>query len=135
MGVNIGVGMNMGMGGINVGFNGFNRWSHPQVNYQSMNGYTHVDYSNGWNPYHHDQILKNNIDFVFQQYDYNRNGQLAGNEFFYAYRDLCLRMGLCPPMDYQTVFSAARACDTNGNGQVSKIEMFMMFKSIQGINY
>lgn len=98
-----------------------------------MNGYVYVDYSNGWNPNYHDQILRNNIDVVYQRYDMNFTGQLEGNEFFYAYRDLCLMMGMAPPMDYQSVWNAVMQSDTNFNGRVSKMEMFMMFKRIQGI--
>jgi len=43
-------------------------------------------------------------------------------------------MGLAPPMNYQSVWNAAIACDTNHDGRISKIEMFMLFKRIQGIN-
>lgn len=132
MGVNMGgMGMGGGMGGMGVSFN---RWGNTGLNYQSMNGYTHIDYSSGWNPSYHDQLLRTNIDYVFQQYDFNFSGQLHGQEFFFAYRDLCLRMGLAPPMDYQSVWGAAMASDVNGNGQVSKMELFILFKKIQGIN-
>jgi len=31
------------------------------------------------------------------------------------------------------VFNAAQACDSNNDGRVSKNEMFMLFKRIQGI--
>ena len=44
-----------------------------------MNGYNFVDYSGGWNAAVHDQMLKNNIDFVYRKYDYNFSGQLEGN--------------------------------------------------------
>jgi len=121
-----------GMGG-GMGYS-FNRWGVPGLNYQSMNGYNFVDYSGGWNPNIHDIMLKNNIDFVFQKYDYNRTGQLEGNEFFYAYSELCLRMGLCPPQNYHDVWNAVMVCDTNMNGRISKMEMFMLFKRIQGIS-
>jgi hypothetical protein len=40
---------------------GFNRWGNTGFNYQGMNGYTFVDYSGGWNPAIHDQLLQNNI--------------------------------------------------------------------------
>lgn len=103
-----GGGMGMGMGGmgVNVGFNQspgfqFNRWGSMCPGFQQMNGFTFVDYNSGWNASYHDNLLRSNIDFVFQQYDFNFSGQLTGNEFFYAYRDLCLRMGLAPPMSYQ----------------------------------
>lgn len=124
-----------GFGGMGGGMGcGFNRWGNPGFNYQGMNGYNFVDYSGGWNPSIHDMMLKNNIDYVFQKYDYNFSGQLEGNEFFYAYSELCLRMGLCPPQSYQDVWSAVMASDTNMNGRISKMEMFMLFKRIQGIN-
>ena len=62
-----------GLGGM---FNiGFNRWNRNN-NYHKMNGYCNVDYSNGWNPMQHDQMLINNIRIVFQRYDRNRSGQL-----------------------------------------------------------
>jgi len=43
-------------------------------------------------------------------------------------------MGMAPPSSYQQVFQAAMQCDTNGDGRVSRNEMFMLFKRIQGIN-
>jgi hypothetical protein len=114
---------------------GFNRWGNAGYNYQSMGGYNYVDYSNGWSTDYHDQLLRSNIDQVYARYDVNFSGQLEGNEFYFAYRDLCLRMGLAPPMDYMSVWNAAMACDSNRDGRISKIEMFMLFKRIQGINY
>lgn len=93
-----GYGHGHGLGGM---FNiGFNRWNRNN-NYHKMNGYCNIDYSNGWNPMQHDQMLTNNIRIVFQRYDRNRSGQLEGQEFFYAYRDLCLMMGIAPPESYQ----------------------------------
>ena len=77
MGGNMGGNMGMGgMGGNKGGFRGFNRWANNGINYQGMNGFTNVDYSNGWNPNVHDQLLRNNIDFVFQVYDHDMSGQL-----------------------------------------------------------
>lgn len=119
---------------ISVGGFGFNRWANHGCNYQAMNGFNYVDYSGGWNPMFHDQMLRNNIDLVFQIYDRNYSGQLEMNEFFNAYRDLCLRMGICPPMDFNSFMNAARQADTNFDGRISKMEMFMMFKHIQAIN-
>ena len=43
-------------------------------------------------------------------------------------------MGVCPPMNYQDVWSAVMQCDYNGNGRVNRMELFMLFKRIQGIN-
>ena len=99
-----------------------------------MGGFVNVNYQQGWNPQVHDQMLLNNINIVFLKYDMNRSGQLEGNEFYYAYRDLCLMMGMAPPMSYQQVWQAAMQCDTNGDGRVNRGEMFMLFKRIQGIN-
>lgn len=42
-------------------------------------------------------------------------------------------MGMAPPNNYQEVFQAAQQCDTNRDGRVSRQEMFMLFKRIQGI--
>jgi hypothetical protein len=99
-----------------------------------MPGFCQIDYSGGWNPNMHDNMLINNIRQVYMRYDFNRNGQLEGNEFFYAYRDLCLMMGVAPPQSYQDVWQAAMACDQNRDGRISPPEMFMLFKRIQGIN-
>ena len=55
-------------------------------------------------------------------------------EFFYAYRDLCLMMGVAPPMNQQDVWRAVMACDVNGDGRINRNEMFLLFKRIQGIN-
>jgi len=46
------------------------------MNYQTMNGFHYVDWTNGWNPNLHDQMLRNNIDMVYQRYDMNFSGQL-----------------------------------------------------------
>ena len=43
-------------------------------------------------------------------------------------------MGLCPPNDYYAVQNAVMASDTNFNGRISKMELFMLFKRIQNIN-
>jgi hypothetical protein len=104
------------------------------MTYTTMPGYCMVDYSSGWNPNYHDQLLRNNIDSVYMRYDRNYSGQLEGNEFYFAYRDLCLMMGLAPPNDYQSVWNAMLSCDSNRDGRISKLEMFMLFKRIQGIN-
>jgi hypothetical protein len=112
----------------------FNRWASPSFEYHSMLGFRQVDYSSGWNPSVHDIMLKNSINQVFMQYDQNRNGQLEGHEFFQAYCDLCLRMGLCPPQSQQEVWQAAMQGDTNGDGMVSPMEMFVLFKHLQGVN-
>jgi hypothetical protein len=66
------------MGGMGMGGLGFNRWGNAGLNYQTMNGFTFVDYSGGWNPSVHDMMLRNNIDLVFMKYDMNRSGQLEG---------------------------------------------------------
>jgi Ca2+-binding EF-hand superfamily protein len=97
-----------------------------------MQGYHQQDYSGGWNN-NHDQRLRQQIDMVFQRHDNNQSGQLEGPEFFNAYRDLCLSMGMAPPQSQQEVIMAAQQCDTNHDGRVSKMEMFNMFKRIQGI--
>ena len=122
---------NMGYGnqGFNQGYNGgfvnrgpanmgFNRWGGGGFNYQSMPGFSYMDYSGGWN---HDQQLMNNINMVFQRYDRNFNGQLEGLEFFYAYRDLCLMMGVAPPHSPQDVWNAVMAGDANRDGRISKM--------------
>ena len=43
-------------------------------------------------------------------------------------------MGLCPPQSYQDVWGAIMVCDINMNEKVSKMEMFVLFKRIQGIS-
>ena len=70
----MGMGMGMGMGGVGMG--GFNRWGGAGFDYTGMNGYTMVDYSGGWNPAVHDMMLRQNIERVFMQYDFNMSGQL-----------------------------------------------------------
>jgi len=65
--------INLGGGGGN-----WNRWGNTGMNYQSMNGYHFVDWSHGYNPMVHDQMLRNGIDAVYQRYDMNFSGQLEG---------------------------------------------------------
>ena len=69
---------NNGCGQGGFGGMGFNRWGNQGINYQSMNGFVNVNYSGGWNPNYHDQLLRNNIDVVFGRYDRNFSGQLEG---------------------------------------------------------
>ena len=99
-----------------------------------MNNFVMVDYNGGWNPNTHDTMLRNNIDAIFMTYDSNRSGSLEGQEFYNGYRDLCLRMGMCPPQDYMTLWNTIAQVDTNRDGRISKMEMFTMFKRLQGIN-
>lgn len=115
------------------GFNP-NRWGTNSMSFQNMNGFVNVNYNQGWNPNQHDQMLQTNIDYVYNVYDKNRSGQLEGKEFFGAYRDLCLRMGMAPPNDWNSLRQAFQVCDNNGDGRVNKMEMLMVFKRIQGIN-
>ena len=110
-----------------------NRWGGSNNNYMQMNGFQQVDYSQGWGN-HHDQRLQQNIQMVFQRYDGNHSGQLEGQEFFNAYRDLCLSMGMAPPNSYQEVWQAVQQCDQNRDGRVSQQEMYMLFKNIQGVH-
>ena len=56
----------------------YNPWARPNFNYSSIPGFCPMDYSGGWNPNVHDQMLKNKINHVYMQYDMNRNGQLEG---------------------------------------------------------
>ena len=112
----------------------YNRWARPNFNYATMPGYCNVDYTGGWNPNVHDMMLKNKINQVFMQYDMNRNGQLEGPEFYGAYRDLCLMMGMAPPQSQQEVWQVAMQTDLNGDGMISPMEMFILFKKLQGIN-
>ena len=97
-----------------------------------MQGFQQTDYSGGWQP-NHDQKLQQNVQMVFQRYDSNNSGQLEGQEFFMAYKDLALSMGMAPPQSQQEVFQAAQQCDQNRDGRVSPMEMFNLFKQIQGI--
>ena len=57
---------------------GMNRWGQGNNNHHQMNGYTQVDYSQGWNSNVHDGMLQQNVNKVFQKYDRNNSGQLEG---------------------------------------------------------
>ena len=84
-----------------------------------MNGYQQVDYSGGWGN-HHDQRLQQQVQVIFQRYDTNRTGTLEGQEFFNAYKDLCLQMGMAPPNNYQEVWQAVQQADQNRDGRVNQ---------------
>jgi hypothetical protein len=111
-----------------------NPWAQSGTNYQQMAGFQAVDYSGGWNPSVHDNMLKHNINQVFMKHDTNRNGQLDAHEFYGAYHELCLLMGLCPPRSQQEAWQAAMQCDTNRDGLISSLEMFALFKQLQQVN-
>lgn len=55
---------------------GFNTWSNTGLNYKAMDGFNPVNYSNGWDSNIHDQMLRDNVDYVYQKYDTNFSGQL-----------------------------------------------------------
>ena len=112
----------------------YNRFAQPNFNYSTMPNYQQVNYQGGWNPNIHDQMLRNNINTVYQRHDQNRNGQLDGQEFFGAYQELCLRMGMAPPQSYQEIWNLAQQADTNHDGMISSMEMFMLFKMVQGVS-
>ncbi len=61
----------------------------------------------------------------------NSSGQLESREFFFVYRTLCLKMGVSPPSSLQEVQQAAIEADNNGNGSISKMELFTLFKKMQ----
>ena len=97
----------------------YNRWAQPNYNYHSMPGFQRVDYSGGWNANIHDNMLKNAINQVFTKHDTNRNGQLDPHEFYPAYHDLCLMMGMAPPRTQQDVQNAYNQFDVNRDGMIS----------------
>lgn len=87
-------------------------------------------YNGSWNN-SHDQFLRNQIDRVYAMYDYNCTGQLEGNEFYSAYRDLCASVGQVAPTDWFSIRQIAMQADTNYDGRISKMEMFNLFKRAQ----
>ena len=108
---NTGMNMNMsmgGMGGYGWQYNGV--WGNTQ-----------------------DIWLRGQIDRVYMLYDRNRNGQLEGQEFYFAYRDLCMAVGQTPPApnDFWSIRQIAAQADTNFDGRISKMEMFNLFKRCQ----
>ena len=42
-------------------------------------------------------------------------------------------MGMAPPQSQQEVWQAVQQCDQNRDGRVNKMEMFTLFKRIQGV--
>ena len=81
----------------------------------------------------HDVFLRNEIDRVYAMYDRNFTGQLEGQEFYFAYRDLCAATGQMPPApnDFYRIQAIAQQADTNFNGRIDKGEMYMLFKRCQ----
>jgi len=96
-------------------------WNQPYNNmaFQPMVSWS---YNGQWQG-HHDMYLRAQIDRVYAQYDYNYTGQLEGQEFYFAYRDLCVSVGQsCPaPNDFWTIRQIAAQADTNFDGRISKL--------------
>ena len=111
----------------------FNVWARPNYDYTKMKLYQMVDYSGGWNPNIHDEMLKFHISEVVRKHDCNRNGQMDPCEYHPAYRDLCLRMGLAPPKSFVELKGTFERFDTNRDKKLSSLEMFVAFKAIQGV--
>ena len=130
-----GFGQQQGFGFQQQGF-GFQQPGFQQPGFQQQNNWggmqmQQVNYQGGWNANVHDQMLMAQVEQAYMKYDMNRTGQLEGQEFYLAYRDLCLGMGMYPPNDFNQIQMIAQQSDTNFDGRTSKQEMFALFKRIQ----
>lgn len=77
-----------------------------------------------------DSILRMYIDEVFSYYDHDRSGTLDKRELVGFFNQLFQSFNDPRRVDQNTVNQMLAACDMNRDGQVSKPELFTVFKRV-----
>lgn len=109
-----------GQQGFNQGF-GQQGWGNQQG---------HYNYQNWGN--NEDMYLQQVINQIYMKYDRDCSGQLNQYELVNALPEMCQMMGIPPLQNYNQAIQIAQQLDTNFNGQISKHEMFRIFKRMHG---
>lgn len=79
---------------------------------------------------HSDEDLRIAVDNVFTAYDRDNNGYLEENEIRCLISDALKHMGEATPVGTAEINKFIKAVDSNGDGKISKSELFDIFRQI-----
>lgn len=77
-----------------------------------------------------DLQLRQFIDEVFMRYDYNRSGRLNLPELHIFLNELFMLTGFKKTFTYEEAYGALASIDANRDGQISKFELFNLYKLV-----
>lgn len=77
-----------------------------------------------------DDQLRQAIDAIFNKYDTDKSGTLQGNEIFLLINDAFKSLGRNRDVKSEEVSQFVKAIDKNGDGKISKAELFEILKKL-----
>lgn len=77
-----------------------------------------------------DDQLRQAIDAIFNKYDTDKSGTLQGNEIFLLINDAFKSLGRNRDVKSEEVTQFVKAIDKNGDGKISKNELFEILKKL-----
>jgi Ca2+-binding EF-hand superfamily protein len=77
-----------------------------------------------------DDQLRQAIDAIFNKYDTDKSGTLEGNEIFCLINDAFKSLGRNREVKSDEVNQFVKAIDKNGDGKISKAELFEILKKL-----
>jgi Ca2+-binding EF-hand superfamily protein len=77
-----------------------------------------------------DDQLRQAIDSIFNKYDTDKSGTLEGNEIFSLINDAFKSLGRNRDVKNEEVTQFVKAIDKNGDGKISKPELFEILKKL-----
>jgi Ca2+-binding EF-hand superfamily protein len=77
-----------------------------------------------------DDQLRQAIDAIFNKYDSDKSGTLEGNEIFSLINDAFKSLGRNREVKSDEVGQFVKAIDKNGDGKISKTELFEILKKL-----
>lgn len=77
-----------------------------------------------------DDQLRQAIDAIFNKYDDDKSGTLEGNEISHLINDAFKSLGRNREVKGDEVSQFVKAIDKNGDGKISKSELFEILKKL-----
>ena len=77
-----------------------------------------------------DDQLRQAIDAIFNKYDSDKSGTLEGNEIYCLINDAFKSLGRTREVKNDEVGQFVKAIDKNGDGKISKSELFEILKKL-----